>query len=86
MLRDWPKAFRGDLDAQRSVAYMLSNPTAGVRDSAESGCGWRLFILENKAPGVNSGDADKAKLECGKLNSNKRAQADVIVLMLKEVV
>lgn len=76
MLQNWPQAWAGDLQAQRNVAALLSNPSAGIASDPVQGCAWRQVILDNSPTPPDPSDSGLAATECGRLNDDDRTAAD----------
>lgn len=76
MLADWPKAWEGDYQAQRNVAFCLSDGCNGaIRVDAIQGCAWRLVILNAGHEEVDQTDTANADLYCGRLTPTERSAA-----------
>jgi hypothetical protein len=65
----WPKAYSGDYQAQRNVAFCLSDGCYGaVQVNKLAACAWRRVILASGHDGVEDGDVRNMKLDCGTLD------------------
>ena len=81
---DYAKAWQGDYQAQRNVAYMLGRQSYGaVRVDPIEGCAWRWVISTSGHPSAGTGDTSNLQMECGKLSQTEqqiaRARADRIM-------
>ena len=67
--KDWPKAWQGDYQAQRNVAYCRSTGCGGaVETNAAEACAWRSIILAAHVGTANDTDAANLRMDCGKLD------------------
>ncbi|MBB5985328.1 hypothetical protein [Sphingobium lignivorans] len=76
--QDWPRAWRGDYQGQRNVAYCLSTGCDGAVTINESAaCAWRIVILA--AAHDEATDLDNRALEanCDKLSEIARTAATI---------
>ncbi|EGF93091.1 hypothetical protein ABI_15310 [Asticcacaulis biprosthecium C19] len=64
MLQQWPKAWAGDYQSQRNVAYMQSERMAGVPYNPVQGCAWRMVILASGHTQSDSTDIANYNFEC----------------------
>jgi hypothetical protein len=71
----WPKAWGGDYQAQRNVAYMQSSDNPAVAHNPVQGCAWRIVIQLSGHPETDSTDVDNFNLECGRLSAVEYASA-----------
>jgi hypothetical protein len=76
MLKDWPQAWAGSYQAQRNVAFMLSNSSLGIQAEETQGCVWRI-VLTLSGHSEYNGTLDQANydLECGRLSEVNWAAA-----------
>jgi hypothetical protein len=76
-LKAWAKAWRGDYQGQRNVAFCQAGKCgAGIAPNRVQGCAWRIVILASGSTEVGDADVQNMKLECGKLDQVGRAAAD----------
>lgn len=76
MARDWPKALRGDYQAQRNVAYCLSGGCDGaVAVNRIQGCAWRIVIVSSGSPKVGATDTANLRADCGRLEPTEKTAA-----------
>lgn len=76
--RDWPLAWRGDYQAQRNVAFCLTNGCDGaVQINKTAGCAWRVVILSAAHDTAGDGDVDNLNSSCGSLDLAGRSAADM---------
>lgn len=80
---DGRKAWKGDYQSQRNVAYCLGWGCDGlVVVNQLRGCAWRIVILGSGNPQIDRSDIGNAKLDCGRLSKPEqdvaRGQADRI--------
>lgn len=67
--RDWPKAWQGDYEAQRNVAFCLGNGCDGaVLIDQTSSCAWRGALIEMNKLEATDMDAASLEQECGVLS------------------
>jgi hypothetical protein len=83
METDNKKAWHGDYQGQRNVAYCLGYGCDGLVFINKSlGCAWRIIIIGSGSPRVDNTDISNIKLDCGRLNaaenSAAHAQAEAI--------
>lgn len=66
---EFPRALRGDYDAQRNVAFCFMTGCDGaVTQDRPRGCAWRAVIIASGSPKVTSGDRSNFDNSCrGKL-------------------
>lgn len=77
------KALNGDYQAQRNLAYTLSN---GLPRNVILGCAWRIVILESGNSAVDESDVSNKQYYCDKkLDSDglRASQAQAIKLMVR---
>jgi hypothetical protein len=75
-LQDWPKAWRGDYQGQRNVAYCLASGCEGaVKVNQFGACAWRMIILASKHDDADDSDVSNLKLDCEKLDDVGMAAA-----------
>lgn len=85
-LRDWAKAYRGDYQAQRNVAYCLSRSCTGVQRNIVQGCAWRAVILNAAHAKAVDGDVSNLEVECGALSQPARVAADAQAARIASVI
>lgn len=70
------KAWQGDYQAQRNVAFCLSDGCGGmVVQNRSLGCAWRMIIIGSGSPKVDSTDTGNLKVYCGGLDAAERSAA-----------
>ncbi|GJD93405.1 hypothetical protein [Methylobacterium iners] len=79
----FPKAYRGDYQSQRNVAFCLRNGCDGsVSNNPTLACAWRMVILLSGSSRVDGTDQGAFKIDCGRLDAaameTAKAQATVI--------
>jgi hypothetical protein len=76
--RDWPKAWKGDYQGQRNVAFCLANGCDGaVAVNRVAACAWRIVIIGAAHDEAGDTDATSVGIDCGKLDGAGRAAATV---------
>lgn len=73
----YEKAYKGDYQARRNLAWMLQNGSAGVRKDVISACSWRMIITTSKSRKVDQSDFDNMNFVCGKLTPQQVSQAKI---------
>jgi hypothetical protein len=74
--KDWPRAWGGDYQGQRNVAYCSYTGCDGaVQVNKVLACAWRQVIQVSGDPDVGQLDLDQQKTECGALDDAGRAAA-----------
>ena len=86
--RWFPKAMRGDYQAQRNVSFCLSDGCNGaVRKLPITACAWRLVIIASGNKDVDQTDTMNAKFRCGGLDDLEKqaavAQAETLMKKIK---
>jgi len=82
------KAFAGDYQAQRNVAYWLTVGNAGAPpNNLILGCAWRMVILRSDSKQVHGGDLSNKQLYCdSRLDADgqlaAQAQADKLIAQI----
>lgn len=70
------KAWKGDYQAQRNVAFCLSDGCDGMLIPNRSlGCAWRIIIIGSGSPKVDSTDTGNLKVYCSRLDAAERSAA-----------
>ena len=83
--KDWPRSWAGDYQAQRNVAYCLSNGCDGaVQVNRTAACAWRMVILAAAHDSAGDGDVVNMKADCGKLDEAGIAAARIKAERLAE--
>ncbi len=73
---EYERAFQGDYQGQRNVAFCLSSTCDGaIQHKPTLGCAWRIVILASGSPKIDSSDRASYDYECGKLDRTDRATA-----------
>lgn len=73
---DYRKAWKGDYQGQRNVAYCLSDGCGNmVLPNRSLGCAWRIVIIGSGSPRVDSTDIGNLKVYCGRLDAAERSAA-----------
>lgn len=74
--RDWPKAWQGDYQAQRNVAFCRSNGCEGaVASNKVEACAWRSIILVAHVGATDDSDTQNLKADCGNIDQTDAAVA-----------
>ena len=82
-IRDlYDKAYGGDYQAQRNLAYSLSDRSAAVVRSPLNACTWRLIIVSSGAKQVDDSDWANMNLICSRLSELELAQAKAQAIAL----
>lgn len=72
----WPKAWKGDYQAQRNAAFCRSNGCSGaVQIDQVEACAWRLVINDMNAAKADAGDVSNMHTDCSKLDDGSRRLA-----------
>lgn len=67
---EFSKAYRGDYQAQRNIAYCLQDGCGGgIRRNPILACAWRQVILDSGSNRVDGTDQSNARLACGGLDA-----------------
>lgn len=67
--RDWPKAWQGDYQGQRNVAFCRSTGCDGaVELNKVEACAWRSIILIAHVGATDDTDTTNLKTDCGALD------------------
>ncbi|MCW2362430.1 MULTISPECIES: hypothetical protein [Sphingobium] len=75
---DWPKAWRGDYQAQRNVAFCLSTGCDGATEvNKMAACAWRMTILASAHSEAGDTDNDNLVNDCRDLSPVARAAAEI---------
>ncbi|CAA0087591.1 Uncharacterised protein [Starkeya nomas] len=70
------KAWKGDYQGQRNVAFCLSDGCGNmVLPNRSLGCAWRIVIIASGSPKVDTTDIGNLKVYCGKLDAAERSAA-----------
>lgn len=70
------KAWKGDYQGQRNVAFCFSDGCNNmVLPNRSLGCAWRIVIIASGSPKVDSTDIGNLKVYCGKLDAAERSAA-----------
>lgn len=70
------KAWKGDYQGQRNVAFCLSDGCEGLLLPNRSlACAWRIIIIGSGTPRVDSTDIANLKQDCGHLDAAQRSAA-----------
>lgn len=80
------RAFAGDYNAQRNVAFMLRGSTPGVSANHIESCAWRLIINVQGHPQADGSDTANLRFDCGRLNAQQQAIARNRALALTQQV
>ncbi|MDB5596244.1 MAG: hypothetical protein JWM36_3205 [Hyphomicrobiales bacterium] len=83
---EYPKAYRRDYQAQRNIAFCLSQGCdRAVITNPILGCAWRMVIVGSGFSMVDTTDTGNLRVECGRLDAVERvaASAQAQVLMKK---
>lgn len=76
LIRDWGRAWRGDIESQRNIAYCYQSTCNGSTQlNAVQGCAWRLAVLVAGHPEMGGTDPDHMRLDCGELDDAGQAAA-----------
>jgi hypothetical protein len=68
--KDWPAAWAGDYQAQRNVAFCLSNGCSGAVEVIDSAaCAWRMVILDSAHDQADDTDESNRRVDCGRLDA-----------------
>ena len=63
--QDWPRAWKGDIEALRNVAFCLTTTCDGaVVSNRVQACAWSMLIATSGSGLVEDGDADHFRLAC----------------------
>ena len=75
--QEWPKAWQGDYQAQRNVAFCLKTECGGgVQPIPIQACAWRQIILASGSPKIDRSDAVNLEADCGSLSEPDRRSAN----------
>jgi hypothetical protein len=80
----YKKAYKGDYQARRNLAWMLQNGSVAARKDPIASCSWRMIIATSKSPKVDNTDFANMNLVCGRLSPQDLAQAKVQAMTLVE--
>lgn len=74
---DWPKAWKGDYQGQRNVAFCLKTGCdGGVEINPIAACAWRSIILSSGSAKVDPSDTANFNADCKSLDDTARTASD----------
>lgn len=76
------RAYAGDYNAQRNVAFLLRGSSPGVVANHVDSCAWRLVIIAQRHPQIDASDTANVRFDCGRLDMRQRAAAQERALAL----
>jgi hypothetical protein len=75
---DWYKAWKGDIEHARNVAYCLSSSCSGaIAENRIQGCGWALAIIASASGALDESDARHADEDCQDLSPAALSTAQI---------
>lgn len=72
------KAFAGDYQAQRNLAYSLARGMDGAPYDPVRACAWRAVIIASASSKVSDGDHSNVQHNCGLLDDKGRQEAQLL--------
>ena len=76
-IQEWPRAWRGDYQSRRNVAYCLAGGCSGaVMTDQMSACAWRIAIVDSGDPQVDQTDISNLRMDCGPLDPDELSAAE----------
>lgn len=71
------KAFEGDYQAQRNLAFYLTTGAEGHQMNQVEGCAWRIVILKSNHPQIDASDKTNKEFDCNqKLSPQELKEAE----------
>lgn len=84
---DYPKAWRGNYQAQRNVAFMFGrDPDGAVRKNPLLACAWRMVIVNAGHLELGTTDTSNVKIDCGKLDEVEQAAATRQAITIQQTI